>query len=386
MAPFVQHTPPNFHLPKGFDMLRHATPMRLCGLLGLALSCVLPARAGTPVVPLAQVQEAYVRPQARIEVEPGRRINLHCQGSGSPTVVFESGLSDWSNTWALIQPAVATRTRACSYDRPGMGASDPSPHPPTPEAVVEDLHRLLAAAGIHGPLVLVGHSLGGFYAKLFAVTHPQQVAGLVLVDPSEERLWPRVRPRLLARLGPAVIRDAMADDADGIREGIAHFQHCASLARAAPLEGDAYVRCTDPVRPQLGPVINEARRQLQPLPAYQQAQADEFAYSMYAPDAGRDARYAKLFGRLALADKPLVVLTHGLWDMTPPFGEADWLSWVTAHRLTAELSTRGVQRMLPMTHHNIQVEQPQAVIAAVDGVLDALAVAQGRRDGGTATP
>ncbi|MFN3310463.1 MAG: hypothetical protein ACK40R_02020, partial [Thermomonas sp.] len=207
-----------------------------------------------------------------------------------------------------------------------------------------------------------------------------------LVDPSEERLWPRVRPRLLARLGPAVIRDAMADDADGIRAGIAHFQDCASQARAAPLEGGAYVRCTDPVRPQLGPVINEARRQLQPLPAYQQAQADEFAYSMFAPDTDRDARYAKLFGRLALADKPLIVLTHGFWDMTPPFGEAGWLSWVTAHRLTAALSTRGLQRMLPMTHHNIQVEQPQAVIDAVEAVLDTLAAGRGRRDMGAPPP
>jgi pimeloyl-ACP methyl ester carboxylesterase len=333
-----------------------------------------PAWTATPAaIPIEQVQDAFVRPHDRIEVEPGRRLNLHCEGAGRPTVVFESGLSDWSNTWALIQPAVATRTRACSYDRPGMGYSDPSPHPPTAGNAVKDLHALLQNAGIDGPLLLVGHSLGGFYMKVYAATYPEQVAGLVLVDPSEERLWDRVGPLLAPRFGEGLVEAARADDAEGIQAGIAHFRECAEKARRAPLVEADYRRCTDPERPQLGAAINAERRRLQPSAAYQAAQAEEFAHSMFAADPAADARYAGLFaGRHPFADMPLVVLTHSLWDMTPPFGETGWLSWVTAHRLTAAMSSRGEQRVVPMTRHNIQVDAPQAVIDAVDGVLDAL--------------
>lgn len=343
----------------------------------LLFSCALaaiPAEAATPaVIPIEQVQEAYVRPHDRIEIEPGRRINLHCEGAGSPTVVFESGLSDWSNTWALIQPAIATRTRACSYDRPGMGYSDPSPHPPTAGNVVRDLHALLERAGIRGALVLVGHSLGGFYTKVYAATYPRQVAGLVLVDPSEERLWDRVGPLLVPRFGAKLVDEAKADDAAGIKAGIEHFRECAAKARQAPLDDAAYAGCTDPPRPQLGGAINAERRRLQPFVAYQTAQAEEFAHSMFAPDPAADALYAALFGGAhPFADKPLVVLTHSVWDMAPPFGETGWQSWLTAHRLTAAMSSGGVQRLVPMTRHNIQVDAPQAVIDAVDEVLEAV--------------
>jgi pimeloyl-ACP methyl ester carboxylesterase len=254
-----------------------------------------------------------------------------------------------------------------------MGYSDPSPHPPTPANAVRDLHALLARAGIRGPLLLVGHSLGGFDMKLYAATYPTEVAGLVLVDPSEERLWPRVGAALAPRFGEALVRGAEADDAAGIAEGIAHFRQCAEAARAAPLEGEMYAQCTDPPRVQLGEAINAERRRLQPSAAYQAAQAGEFANSMFAPDAVADARYAQLFGGThPFGDKPLVVLTHSLWDMAPPFGEIGWMSWLTAHRQTAALSTRGVQRAVPMTRHNIQVDQPQAVIDAVAEVLDQL--------------
>jgi pimeloyl-ACP methyl ester carboxylesterase len=350
-------------------------PSRLLSLSVLSALCVAGTAiaAGPDAIPVDQVAAAYVHAHARVEVEPGRRMNIHCVGEGSPVVVFDSGLSDWSNTWALIQPAVATRTRACTYDRPGMGYSDPSKHPPTPDNAVRDLHALLERAGVRGPLLLVGHSLGGFNMKLYAATYPAQVAGMVLVDPSEERLWPRVGAALAPRFGEQLVREAEADDAAGIKEGIAHFQACASAARQGPLDDATYARCSDPVRVQLGPVINAERRRLQPSVAYQAAQADEFAYSMFAPDAEADARYARMFGGARpFGDKPLIVLTHALWDMAPPFGEIGWMSWLTAHRQTAAMSSRGIQRTVPMTRHNIQVDQPQAVIDAVAEVLDAL--------------
>ncbi len=341
----------------------------LCALL-ITSSAVA---AGPAALPVESVADAYVQPHMRIEVEPGRKMNLYCTGTGSPTVVFDSGLSDWSNTWALIQPAVATLTRACSYDRAGMGYSDPSARPATPANAVRDLHALLERADIDGPLVLVGHSLGGFNMKLYAATHPQQVAGLVLVDPSEERLWRRVGPALTPRFGEALVRDTEADDASSFSGAIAHFRQCAEAARKGPLDEATYKRCTDPIRTPLGPVILAERRRLQAGKTYQETQAAEIASCMFVPDAEADARYAQLFGAdHPFGDKPLVVLTHSQWEMTPPFGEIGYIAWLTAHQQTAALSRRGTQRMVPMSRHNIQIDQPQAVIDAIAEVLDAL--------------
>jgi pimeloyl-ACP methyl ester carboxylesterase len=350
-----------------------------CPLLVRLLPCLLvlaatPSPAAGPApLPIETVAEAYVHPHQRVEVEPGRWMNLHCQGKGSPTVVFDSGLSDWASTWALIQPAVATRTRACTYDRPGMGYSDPARRPATPAHVVEDLHALLGRAKIKGPFVLVGHSLGGFNMKLYAALHPAQVAGLVLVDPSEERLWERVGPELAPRFGDKLVGEAPLDDRSGFDELLAHLRECVDTTRAGKLDDAAYAKCTDPVRPQLGTAILAERRRLQATEAYQATQLAEAASSPFVSDAQADALYARLFAAAhPFGDKPLVVLTHSIWDMTPPFGEIGYASWVAAHRNTAALSTRGVERMVPQSRHNIQVDHPDAVIDAIAEVIDQL--------------
>jgi CubicO group peptidase (beta-lactamase class C family)/pimeloyl-ACP methyl ester carboxylesterase len=118
----------------------------------------------------------------------GRQLYLSCVGTGSPTVVLESGASDPAAPWFAIERAVAPFTRVCTYDRPNTagGASDPVPTPVTAEDAVDDLHDLLAAANVPGPYVLVGHSLGGLINRLYASVYPDEVVGLVLVDASHE--------------------------------------------------------------------------------------------------------------------------------------------------------------------------------------------------------
>lgn len=351
-----------------------------CGIsarVALSLLFALPAlhARAADLVPVADVAADYVKPQQRIDVGGGRRINLHCIGSGSPTVLFDSGLSDWSSTWALIQPAVGKTTRACSYDRPGMGYSDPAPGRRTPAMAVEDIARLLDGAGIHEPVVLVGHSLGGFHAKLFAATYPARVAGLVLVDPAEDRMWKRVVPLLDKRFDPALVRSAVKEDEDGMAEAVAHFRECAQWAHAGELSDARYAQCTDPVRRQLGETILAERRRLQPSPAYMDAQWAEIAGCMYVPDARADARYARLFaGKSPLGNVPMLVLTHGFYDMSDASSEVHYLSWRLAHELTAGLSTRGSHRMVPNSMHNMQVDSPGAV---ADAVLEVVAMARG---------
>src|SRR5690348_3261107 len=113
----------------------------------------------------------------------GRRLYLECTGSGSPTVVLVSGLAEASVYWkGWIAPAVARNTTVCAYDRAGQGWSDPPPGPQDGAAVATDLHNLLANAKIPGPYVVVGHSTGGVYARIFAARYPDQVAGMVLLD------------------------------------------------------------------------------------------------------------------------------------------------------------------------------------------------------------
>jgi pimeloyl-ACP methyl ester carboxylesterase len=116
----------------------------------------------------------------------GYRLHVSCTGRGSPTVIAEAGAGDFSTVWRHVQRAVATRTRFCSYDRAGSGWSDYSGQIPTPERVSADLRLALTTAGIDGPYVLVGHSLGGIYARDFYSRHPTNVVGMVLVDSSHE--------------------------------------------------------------------------------------------------------------------------------------------------------------------------------------------------------
>jgi pimeloyl-ACP methyl ester carboxylesterase len=111
----------------------------------------------------------------------GRHLYLECAGSGSPTVVLQAGLGEASSSWARIAPDVATATRVCAYDRAGHGRSDEA-GPQDGVELAADLHTLLARAGVAGPYVLVGHSSGGAYVRVFAERHLDDVAGMVLLD------------------------------------------------------------------------------------------------------------------------------------------------------------------------------------------------------------
>jgi pimeloyl-ACP methyl ester carboxylesterase len=132
-------------------------------------------------VGLASDQRAYAMPGRLYDVG-GHRLHLDCTGSGGPTVVLMSGLGGFSASWARIVPAVADTTRVCAYDRAGQGWSEDAPDPQDGVAAATDLHALLDAAGEDGPYLLVGHSIGGDHAMVYADRFPEQVAGMVLLD------------------------------------------------------------------------------------------------------------------------------------------------------------------------------------------------------------
>jgi pimeloyl-ACP methyl ester carboxylesterase len=143
----------------------------------------------------------------------GYRLHINCTGSGSPTVVLESGWGDSSASWGWVQPEVAKITRVCTYDRAGTGWSEASPQPRTAREYAIELHTLLANANEPGPYVLVGHSMGGFTVLVYAHDYPAEVSGLVLIDaqalPTSDIAHPNPAPNpggtslmsLMARIG-----------------------------------------------------------------------------------------------------------------------------------------------------------------------------------------
>lgn len=116
----------------------------------------------------------------------GRSLHYQVMGEGSPTVILEAGLAGMGLFFGAVQPRLAEFTRVVAYDRPGLGWSDPAPAPMNGERVVTDLHAMLTKANIPGPYVMVGHSWGGPYIRLFTHHYPAEVAGLVFVDSSHE--------------------------------------------------------------------------------------------------------------------------------------------------------------------------------------------------------
>jgi pimeloyl-ACP methyl ester carboxylesterase len=150
----------------------------------LLLGALLLAGVAYQALGATRDQRAFPPPGQLIDVG-GYRLHLYCTGqatAGQPTVILETLSGGISAYWGWVQPAVAQTTRVCAYDRAGRAWSDPAPGPLSLEQTVTDLHTLLTNAGVPGPYVLVGHSIGGLYVREFAARYPDEVAGLVLVD------------------------------------------------------------------------------------------------------------------------------------------------------------------------------------------------------------
>ena len=155
-----------------------------CGVTGLAGGLILLILAGVIFQALGEAADVrrYPPPGRMVDVG-GYRMHIHCTGQGSPTVILDHVAVTNSAQWGLIQPQVSEATQVCAYDRAGFGWSDLGPAPRDTIRNALELHTLLAEAGIPGPYLLVGHSYGGNVARVYAMKYPEEVAGIVLVDP-----------------------------------------------------------------------------------------------------------------------------------------------------------------------------------------------------------
>ena len=125
-------------------------------------------------------------PMGNLYTVNGHKMQLFCMGTGSPTIVLESGLGLGTDllSWGGLQPELAKTTHVCSYDRAGLGWSEPQPGPSDADHIAANLHELLAQAKVSGPIVLMGHSMGGMYIRDYAAHYPENLSGLILMDSS----------------------------------------------------------------------------------------------------------------------------------------------------------------------------------------------------------
>src|SRR5215203_3708066 len=136
-------------------------------------------------------QRTYSPPGEMVDVN-GQLMHINCMGEGGPTVILEAANFAMSAHWVRVQQQLAQTTRVCAYDRAGMGWSESGPEPRDVRQISSELHTLLeGAAGTEGPYVLVGHSYGGLYARMYTARYSEEVAGLVLVDSSHPEQFTR---------------------------------------------------------------------------------------------------------------------------------------------------------------------------------------------------
>ncbi|MBA3945071.1 MAG: alpha/beta hydrolase [Herpetosiphonaceae bacterium] len=273
------------------------------------------ATASSSTVPVTPTPGGFAK---NIDVG-GRTLHILCIGTGTPTVILDTGAGDTSDVWAAVQYRVGKATQVCVYDRANLGLSDPAPKPRTSQDMVKDLHTLLVNAHLAGPYVLVGHSIAGWNVRLFANQYPKEVAGIVLVDASH----PDQGPRMVAAIPPP--SPGESPDLTQYRQGW-----------TAP----------------------------SPINSPDNPEGQDFETSAVQVRASH-----------SLGDIPLLVLTAGNHQQ-PPFITAAVAAkleqaWQAMQHEQAGLSSNSIQIIAKDSDHCIHCDHPQIVSAAIQQVVDA---------------
>lgn len=299
----------------------------ICGAVALVVGLIL---AGTIYETVAEAADIQAYPPLGQMVDVGGyRLHVNCTGTGSPTVVIDAGWGDWSLKWSSVQREVAKTARVCTYDRAGMGYSEAGPLPRNAEQIAKELHTLLERANIPGPYVMVGHSLGGLPVRVFVHNYPTEVAGVVLID----------------SMSPGQSTQPLSEDKPQTPSQASGVSLPFLLARIGL------------VRLLAGPIGFDQGLPLEAKGAYVaysvtprsiQAWADE---GTGLPESMVQAGAVKTFG-----DLPLIVLTAGLNQQT---------NWQAMQVELLQLSSNSQQMIADKSGHNIEIDQPEAAVAAI---------------------
>ena len=319
-------------------------------------------------------QAAGTARDARRFPPPGRMIDVggyrlhirvmepeHGAAPGTPTVLLEAGIAASSLSWSKVLPRVAEFARVVSYDRAGLGWSDASPRPRTPPHIVEELHALLDRADVPRPLVLVGHSFGGYCVRYYAHKFPEEVAGMVLVDSVHPAEWERPTPQQRRMLRGAALFSRIG--AFLTRVGFVRFV-LNRLERGATGAPKAAARAFGPSAEKfLGRIVGEVRKlppevlpQVRAVWCRPRCHRATAAYVSSLPASA--AVVASLGGLGAL---PLAVLS-GSHHPQPRAREQEDL---------ARLSSNSKHIIAAESAHWILLDEPELVAEAVRDVVEA---------------
>lgn len=303
-------------------------------LLGLVVALVALGSVGAIYQAVAtEIDSRTYPPPGQLVAVGGHRLHLHCVGTGSPTVILETTSDGTSANWAWVQPELARTTRVCAYDRAGHGWSEPGPEPRDAQRIAHELRTLLDNAGVAGPYVLVGHSAGGLFVRMFAAEYPETVAGIVLID------------------------TAHPDDPDVQAALPSSRQMFATTSALAPFGVTRLVYRFVDLAPS--------------LPARQQAEIQAFwstarHHASHGVElAAREATDAQVRAAGRLGDTPLMVISAGQNSPTGLAYQAD----------LATLSANSVHRIMDSATHlslTLQQEDAGATSAAIRQVVEAV--------------
>ena len=300
----------------------------------------------------------------------GHRLHVNCSGKGSPTVVVENGLGDFSFDWILVQNRVSQFTRICTYDRAGYAWSDPGPKPRTFAQINLELRDALSKLRERGPFILVGHSYGGPVARNFAVTYPHEIAGLVLVDAAFEGARVGIGDHKTILLGDGAKGVDIPTPREDIRE-----------SDRPPLPAENTLKAISPYHEKPDPMYNILPPLEQSLQLWAQSllniyDAEEsqrmwateyFARQLAKPQAG------------SLGALPLIVLTRAKGgygdDLDVPAAQME-AERKQGQANLARLSTNS-QQIIVSSGHNMELEAPDKVCAAIHKIVDAIRLHRG---------
>jgi pimeloyl-ACP methyl ester carboxylesterase len=301
-----------------------------------------------------QIKKTYLKskyaPVGRLVDIGGYRLHITCRGRGGPSVILDAGQGETSLSWDAIQGELVLTTQVCAYDRAGLGWSDPSPHPRTAKVMANELHQLLEKAGVPKPYILVGASLGGLNARVFAHLYPDEVGGLVLLDAAhEEQYLPEAIQNALQKMsGMMLVMSGYVQLV--VRSGLA-----ALFPRLLPAGGSDHTRAA-----RLDRILRVART------GYLKASMQEIKDIQLSHAEVREMRIA------SLGDMPILVIRHGKvqQQMMPGIIEEmeETNRWLQAK--VAGQSSNSSLIVAEESGHAIHVDQPDLVIDAILRVVE----------------
>jgi pimeloyl-ACP methyl ester carboxylesterase len=302
---------------------------------------VIGVGAGYQFAATRSTERRFPAPGTLVDVG-GHKLHLHCQGAGSPAVVLDAGLSGASYDWEGVAKEIALFTRVCTYDRAGYGWSDPGPRPRTSQQCVAELQALVNNAPIQKPFILVAHSWAGLNARLYASEHPEEIAGLILVDSLNTDRLPEAAP-------------------EGFVSTLFKFLNATA--------------CLGTVRLAIPRIMGDQRPDREAVKFRQDMLSrTKSAHAIYDELTGQQNWLTVRAGFKHLRDKPVIVISRRFEENQTNQDAAEFSrEWTKDQQALLGISRNSKLLVAKTLEHNIQFSEPGLIVEAVRGMVQSRA-------------